>query len=213
MYQAIRDVYAKTLEEVQLVQSPQIIETPIEAKTTDQYRYFGSMYTIKLQDGIGVDVEGYKGKAAAKAKLLDAYNADPNVDPQNGRPFRQVTSQLDVQSNNTDQKFVFADGTAIPVPFKLNPEQEAALYKLEDFYNNPGAYDNEITLSGYAGTGKTTILGIFDKYINKKSFVAPIYTSPTHRANAVTKMKNPKAKVSTLHSLFGLNQLLNLETD
>lgn len=190
-----------------------VTQTPIEAKTTDQYRYFGSMYTIKLQDGIGVDVEGYKGKAAAKAKLLDAYNADPNIDPQNGRPFRQVASQLDVQSNNTDQKFVFADGTAIPVPFKLNPEQEAALYKLEDFYNNPGAYDNEITLSGYAGTGKTTILGIFDKYINKKSFVAPIYTSPTHRANAVTKMKNPGAKVSTLHSLFGLNPLLNLETD
>lgn len=197
----------------QPIQEELITEAPIEAKTTDQYKYFGSMYTIKLQDGIGVDVEGYKGKAAAKAKLLDAYNADPNVDPQNGRPFRQATTQLDVQSNNTDQKFVFADGTAIPVPFKLNPEQEAALYKLEDFYNNPGAYDNEITLSGYAGTGKTTILGIFDKYINKKSFVAPIYTSPTHRANAVTKMKNPKAKVSTLHSLFGLNPLLNLETD
>ena len=211
--QAIRDVYAKTFEEVQPIQSPQITETPIETKTTDQYRYFGSMYTIKLQDGIGVDVEGYKGKADAKAKLLNAYNADPNVDPQNGRPFRETPTQLDVQSQNSADTFVFADGISINVPFQLNAEQQAALYKLEDFYNNPGNYDNEITLSGYAGTGKTTILGIFDKYLKEKSYVKPIYTSPTHRANAVTKMKNPKAKVKTLHSLFGLNPMLNLEGD
>ncbi len=210
--QAIRDVYAKTLAETQPTQ-PIDDQTQIETKATDQYRYFGSMYTIKLQDGIGVDVEGYKGKAAAKAKLLNAYNTDPNVDPQNGRAFRETPTQLDVQSQNSADTFVFADGISISVPFQLNAEQQAALYKLEDFYNNPGAYDNEITLSGYAGTGKTTILGIFDKYLKEKSYVKPIYTSPTHRANAVTKMKNPRAKVKTLHSLFGLNPMLNLEGD
>ena len=198
---------------VEPVQTQQSIQAPIEAKTTDQYRYFGSMYTIKLQDGIGVDVEGYKGKADTKAKLLNAYNENPNVDPQNGRPFRETPTQLDVQSQNSADTFVFADGISISVPFQLNAEQQAALYKLENFYNNPGAYDNEITLSGYAGTGKTTILGIFDKYLKEKSYVKPIYTSPTHRANAVTKMKNPKAKVKTLHSLFGLNPMLNLEGD
>jgi exodeoxyribonuclease-5 len=192
---------------------PTVTQAPIEVKTTDQYRYFGSMYTIKLQDGIGVDVEGYKGKADAKAKLLNAYNENPNVDPQNGRPFRETPTQLDVQSQNSADTFVFADGISISVPFQLNAEQQAALYKLENFYNNPRAYDNEITLSGYAGTGKTTILGIFDKYLKEKSYVKPIYTSPTHRANAVTKMKNPKAKVKTLHSLFGLNPMLNLEGD
>jgi exodeoxyribonuclease-5 len=194
--------------------SSEVIESkPIEAKTTDAYRYFGSMYTIKLQDGVGVDVEGYKGKAAAKQKLLDSYNADPNVDPQNGRPFRETPTQLEVQAQNSGNKFVFADGTAIDVPFTLNAEQQAALYKLEDFYNNPAKYQNEITLSGYAGTGKTTILGVFDKYLKNKTYVKPIYTSPTHRANAVTKMKNPKANVLTLHKLFGLNPMLNLESD
>ncbi len=186
---------------------------PTQPKTTDDYRYFGSMYTIKLQDGVGVDVEGYKGKAAAKQKLLDAYNTDPNVDPQNGRPFRETPTQLEVQAQNSGNKFVFADGTAIDVPFTLNAEQQAALYKLEDFYNNPAKYQNEITLSGYAGTGKTTILGVFDKYLKNKTYVKPIYTSPTHRANAVTKMKNPKANVLTLHKLFGLNPMLNLESD
>jgi exodeoxyribonuclease-5 len=192
--------------------TPVVNQSP-QAKTTDDYRYFGSMYTIKLQDGVGVDVEGYKGKAAAKQKLLDAYNTDPNVDPQNGRPFRETPTQLEVQAQNSGNTFVFANGIAIDVPFTLNAEQQAALYKLEDFYNNPAKYKNEITLSGYAGTGKTTILGIFDKYLNKKSYVKPIYTSPTHRANAVTQMKNPKAKVVTLHSLFGLNPMLNLESD
>lgn len=201
------------VQPTQPIEVPQTTQAPIKAKTTDQYRYFGSMYTIKLQDGIGVDVEGYKGKADAKAKLLNAYNENPNVDPQNGREFRETPTQLDVQSQNSADTFVFADGIAISVPFQLNTEQQAALYKLENFYNNPAAYDNEITLSGYAGTGKTTILGIFDKYLKEKSYVKPIYTSPTHRANAVTKMKNPKAKVKTLHSLFGLNPMLNLEGD
>lgn len=208
---AIRDVYAKTIEQQQ--PTTQSIQPTQQPKTTDNYRYFGSMYAIKLQDGVGVDVEGYKGKAAAKQKLLDAYNTDPNVDPQNGRPFRETPTQLEVQAQNSGNKFVFADGTAIDVPFTLNAEQQAALYKLEDFYNNPAKYQNEITLSGYAGTGKTTILGVFDKYLKNKTYVKPIYTSPTHRANAVTKMKNPKANVLTLHKLFGLNPMLNLESD
>jgi len=197
----------------QIATLKQSVQPTQQVKTTDDYRYFGSMYTIKLQDGVGVDVEGYKGKAAAKQKLLDAYNADPNVDPQNGRPFRETPTQLEVQAQNSGNKFVFADGIAIDVPFTLNAEQQAALYKLEDFYNNPAKYQNEITLSGYAGTGKTTILGVFDKYLKNKTYVKPIYTSPTHRANAVTKMKNPKANVLTLHKLFGLNPMLNLESD
>lgn len=46
-------------------------------------------------------------------------------------------------------------------------------------------------------------MGLFDKYLKKKG-IEPKYSSPTHRANAVTKLNNPKADVITLHSLFGL---------
>jgi hypothetical protein len=47
-----------------------------------------------------------------------------------------------------------------------------------------------VTLSGYAGTGKTSIISIFNKYLNSIG-IEPLFSAPTHRANAVTKMNNP----------------------
>lgn len=102
----------------------------------------------------------------------------------------------------TDYKysFTFADGTVVPTAFELNEQQKAALLSLEEFYNGDGT---EFTLKGYAGTGKTTIMKIFDAWLKARS-VRPVYVSPTHRANAVTKMNNPSVRAMTLHSLLGL---------
>lgn len=108
-----------------------------------------------------------------------------------------------------DNIFTFRDGTQIQIPFKLNDQQTKALLVLEDFIKNPKKYNNVITLSGYAGTGKSTLIGIFDKYLQTK-FITPNYSAPTHRANAVTQMNNPNAIVRTLHSLFGLSPLVDL---
>ena len=105
--------------------------------------------------------------------------------------------------------FKFKDGTGIQIPFKLNEQQEKALLILEDFVNNSKKYNNVITLSGYAGTGKSTLMSIFDKYL-KIHHISPVYSAPTHRANAVTQMNNPEANVSTLHSLFGLSPVIDL---
>lgn len=110
----------------------------------------------------------------------------------------------------TKRIFKFKDGTLLVTPFNLNHEQESALLKLEEFVNNPNKFDNQITLLGYAGTGKTTIMALFDRYLNGKK-IKKYYTSPTHRANAVTKMKNPNAQVITLHSLFGLGPEIKFE--
>jgi exodeoxyribonuclease-5 len=106
--------------------------------------------------------------------------------------------------------FKFKDGSFVLAPFELNHEQKEALLKLEEFVNNPTKFDNQITLVGYAGTGKTTIIGLFDQYLSRKK-IKKYYTSPTHRANAVTKMKNPNAHVITLHSLFGLGPEIRFE--
>lgn len=100
----------------------------------------------------------------------------------------------------------------IKTPFELNNEQKKALLSLEDFILNPAKYNNQITLLGYAGTGKTSIIGIFYEYLLRIGRV-PVFSSPTHRANAVTKLKNPKANVYTLHSLFGLSGEINLEDE
>ena len=187
-------------------------------KNTDEFQYFGAPYTIILEDGVGIDVVGYQGKPSAKAKLLAAYNTNPNVDPQNGKPFRGVNPDFVAEppvlptsptgtdnDQNSSYSFTFSNGIEIQTPFKLNPEQQAALLALENFYRNPAPFNNVVTLIGYAGTGKTSIMSIFDKWLQATEFIPKIvYSAPTHRANAVTKLKNPQAKVLTLHKLFGL---------
>ena len=118
----------------------------------------------------------------------------------------ETVEQVDQTST---ESFTFKDGTSVNIPFKLNDEQQTALLTLEEFIHNPSRFDNKITLQGYAGTGKTTILGIFNKYL-EQNFIRPLFSSPTHRANGVTKMNNPNAKVATLHSVFGLNPMIDL---
>ena len=114
----------------------------------------------------------------------------------------EVTEQVGSQ-------FKFKDGFTVQLPFKLNEQQVKALLTLEDYINNPKKYSNVVTLTGYAGTGKSTLIGIFDQYLRHKG-IKPKYSAPTHRANAVTMMNNPNAQVSTLHSLFGLRPTLDL---
>lgn len=97
--------------------------------------------------------------------------------------------------------FTFNDGFKINLPFSLNDQQRSALYELEKFIEDGGT---EITLSGYAGTGKSTIIGIFSKWLNNRIGRGNIvYTAPTHRANVITKQNNPNANVYTLSALFG----------
>lgn len=97
--------------------------------------------------------------------------------------------------------FTFNDGFKINLPLSLNDQQKSALYELEKFIED---YGTEITLSGYAGTGKSTIIGIFSKWLDHRIGRGNIvYTAPIHRANVITKQNNPNANVYTLSALFG----------
>jgi exodeoxyribonuclease-5 len=166
------------------------------------------------------DVKYWVSPLHNNAIISQVSNNKMNWPDENGVK-REIMAKVQSQgpNKNADQQnitqpaqntFKFADGTIINTPFKLNEQQEKALLSLENFYNKPGEYNNQITLLGYAGTGKTSIITIFDNYLKKK-FVKPLYSSPTHRANAVTKMKNPKAAVYTLHKLFGLKGQIKFE--
>lgn len=104
-------------------------------------------------------------------------------------------------SRNTQSSFTFKDGTTVTTDFELNDQQKFALLELEKFFNSE---ETVFSLQGYAGTGKTTIMKVFDKYLNNR-FFKPLYVSPTHKANAVTRANNPEALVKTIHSLLGLS--------
>jgi len=112
--------------------------------------------------------------------------------------------------NKKDNEFVFPDGIKVKTKFKLNSQQEEALNKMYEFYNDKDK--QEFTLQGYAGTGKTSIIQLLVDYIDKKTYFKNIvFSSPTHRANAVLKQNLKDAKVYTLHKVFGLSPLMDLE--
>ena len=106
--------------------------------------------------------------------------------------------------------YTFDDGLEVKLDFELNDQQKMALKELEAFVNGD---DTSITLSGYAGTGKTTIMGIFNEYLKRRIQADIIFSAPTHRANAVTRQKTPNAKVVTLQSLLGLRPDFDITED
>ena len=115
----------------------------------------------------------------------------------------KVKEDLNKQTTTQSSRpsFTFNDGTTVLTDFELNDQQRFALRELEKFFNSE---ETVFSLQGYAGTGKTTIMKVFDKYLNNR-FLKPLYVSPTHKANAVTRANNPEAIAKTIHSLLGLS--------
>ena len=108
--------------------------------------------------------------------------------------------------------YTFPNGLVVNTGFKLNEQQSHALDVLSDFVLNPAKYDDQITLAGYAGTGKTTILKFLHKYIESIGGHAG-YAAPTHRAKVVINQSNPDAHAQTLHRYFGLQPEIDITKD
>jgi hypothetical protein len=187
--QAIRDVYENTFK----------TPTTEQVDNKDTYQYFGANYTIVLdENNKGIDIENYSKNSSEtqtkfqerKQKLLNAYNDNPNVDPQNGKPFRNVDNNTTLQNNTKEEsKFKFSyKGTTIDTEFELTNQQRQALERLIDFtteesYESKDWKDNGITLNGFAGTGKTSVIGYLQKYLQEKNPTIRInYLAPTHAA-------------------------------
>lgn len=94
---------------------------------------------------------------------------------------------------------------SIELPFQLNSQQIDALKRIDEFIHDP--FYRTITLSGWAGTGKTTLMEIVRKRYN---YTGPTlqFAATTHKAAAVLKSKIG-TDVSTVNSLFGIM----IETD
>lgn len=101
-------------------------------------------------------------------------------------------------NNKLDNNF------SILLPFVLNSQQKKVLKEIDDFITNPNEF--AMTVSGWAGTGKTTLMEI----VNKRYWMRRIihFAATTHKAAGVLKEK-VKKKVFTVNSLFGIM----IETD
>ena len=157
-------------------------------------------------------VRDYKPVTVALNTNLEELQRVPTRNQQSTSTTSIALEPVEYELTNSivGDHITFRNGKVVYTPFKLNQQQEHALLILEDFINNPNKYDNSVTLSGYAGTGKTSIISIFNKYLNSVG-IEPLFSAPTHRANAVTRMNNPESNVITLHSAFGLSPIVDLD--
>lgn len=101
------------------------------------------------------------------------------------------------------QDFTFADGTTVKAPFKPNAQQIDALNEMDRFMKSN---ETSMTLSGYAGTGKTSLMEMVAKKGQKQN--RPVmFCATTNKAAAVLNDRVSKAgfKASTLNKVFGIN--------
>lgn len=162
---------------------------------------FGQSYVDKVDRYVAeIKAEVQKEKDTTK-EFLDYANQFGFTDEAASLAKDLPKAAEEAKKVEEEYVFTFNDGFKINLPFSLNDQQKSALYELEKFIEDGGT---EITLSGYAGTGKSTIIGIFSKWLNNRIGRGNIvYTAPTHRANVITKQNNPSANVYTLSALFG----------
>ena len=101
------------------------------------------------------------------------------------------------------QDFTFADGTKVKAPFKPNAQQVDALNEMNRFMKSD---ETSMTLSGYAGTGKTSLMEIIAKK-GQKQYRPVQFCASTNKAAAVLNDRVSKAgfKATTLNKLFGIN--------
>ena len=102
--------------------------------------------------------------------------------------------------------YTYSDGTIVQTPFQLTVEQANALEKIEEFINDKSK--TVLTVSGYAGTGKTSVMEIVAQ--RHKGFGGHhiIFTASTNKASSVlgSKVKKKGFESTTLDKYFGLMQ-------
>ena len=107
-------------------------------------------------------------------------------------------------NNKTLYTNILDDGYSIKLPFVLNSQQKMVLKQIDDFINSKTEF--AMTVSGWAGTGKTTLMEI----VNKRYWLGHTihFCATTHKAAGVLREKVGK-RVFTVNSLFGIM----IETD
>lgn len=101
------------------------------------------------------------------------------------------------------QDFTFADGTKVKAPFKPNAQQIDALNEMDRFMKSN---ETSMTLSGYAGTGKTSLMEMIAQK-GRKQYRSVVFCATTNKAAAVLNERVSKAgfKAATLNKVFGIS--------
>lgn len=161
---------------------------------------------------------GYDG--TNHPRYMDAGAVKEFIDNMSGTELKDELSLIEQESADYDlvnnvpednkhsgkavpQDFTFADGTTVKAPFKPNAQQIDALNEMDRFMKSN---ETSMTLSGYAGTGKTSLMEMIAKK-GKKQHRPVMFCATTNKAAAVLNDRVSKAgfKASTLNKVFGIN--------
>ena len=150
-----------------------------------------------------------KWKSDAKYANAKYISASDYVNSLTNSEVESEILRLSADEEMFDSTFTFNDGTTIETPFELNDQQKTALQKLDDFANDKNK--TAITLSGYAGTGKTSLMEMVAKKLGRKHNV--VFSATTHQAAGVLKSKVGKYgfDTRTVNSLFGIAIATDME--
>lgn len=138
-------------------------------------------------------------KASAAEEVRDSVDLNgPNAEEKltnlaDTPPWDDTTQKVVIQTiptTESERSFTFADGVAIPTAFALNSQQKEALQMMADHVaavKTGKQSDRLFTLSGFAGTGKSSTSKYLVQYLNKKwrGQITFKLASPTHKANKV----------------------------
>ena len=164
------------------------------------------MYTIQAklnEDGskTAIRVINYKGKADRERKILNSYNANPDVDPQNGKAFRSDPVQ-EIADEEATPDYTPESNTITGRGITYTKDQQVALKKLNSFLNGK---DEIFTLVGRAGTGKTTILKrAVEEYVAVNRSKNVIGATIAHSAKKI--LANSVENSVTVASLLGIRR-------
>lgn len=125
------------------------------------------------------------------------------LDRANSREITEINNTETYAQEDIEKKFTFNDGTTVDAPFQPNAQQTAALNAMGDFIKSD---KNVMTLSGYAGTGKTSLMEMIAKKCRQEGQDV-IFCASTNKAAAVLndKVSRSHFEAKTLHKIFGIS--------
>lgn len=167
------------------------------------YRDSNKNFVFRIRKPVKNLKEEYK-----KALNNNGWGKKKNTDSSNDARDIQLYIDNTTPKKTTGQTyFTFKDGIRLQTPFTVNEQQANALNELDKFLDSD---DNVITLSGYAGTGKTSLMQIFKQKALMKGHMVS-FSATTNKAAAVLQSKVKDA--STLHHLFGIQAGVDLNNE
>ena len=194
----VREQWAKNYSKPLKFKSKELLD----AAKKEALAFFPKEVIHEYKDFNGEYVLAVKTPVEKYNPTIEDYisNREPNAKEK--YDFELVTG-IKLPKTEGPQKFTFNDGVTVNAPFELNYQQEEALNAMNDFVKSDQV---NMTLSGYAGTGKTSIMEMFAQKMEKQGRNV-IFCATTHKAAAVLNDRVSKSgyNATTLHRTFGLN--------